>query len=155
MSAAPQSLVSTAARSRRYHGFGATGVSGRELEVAAWSGSLQRPAGCSDAGIMDGRDPSRPRELGAGGALRRLQQRIESELVRLRGRVRRARGHCPACDGVETASCDACRGYAGPHPVDVDTQLRWWHRFEASLRLGSASRAASDPSRVGWGLVRS
>ena len=55
------------------------------------------------------------------------------KLERIRGRLRQARGRCPACDSAASVACGVCRSHVGPFPVSRDTQLRWWGRYESML----------------------
>lgn len=59
------------------------------------------------------------------------------------GRVRLARGRCPACasEGARHAACGVCKGYEGPFPASESTQHRWAWRFEhrpVPARTGSS-----------------
>ena len=70
---------------------------------------------------------------------------------RIRGRIRLARGRCPACDSESraTASCGVCRGYTGPFPVEEGTLLRWSWRFQVALRP-TPTPAPETETAVAW-----
>lgn len=63
------------------------------------------------------------------------------------GRIRLARGRCPACssEGSRVAGCATCMGYEGPFPVSEATQRRWAWRFEQ--RAVGAPSLATAPLR--------
>jgi hypothetical protein len=55
-------------------------------------------------------------------------------LSRVRGRLRLARGRCPACASESTGGCGVCLGHQGPFPVEPAQLQRWAFRFEARRR---------------------
>lgn len=54
-------------------------------------------------------------------------------LSRVRGRLRLARGRCPACASEATEGCGVCLGHQGPFPVEPAQLQRWAFRFETHL----------------------
>jgi hypothetical protein len=56
-------------------------------------------------------------------------------LARFRGRIRVARGRCPACASESDAPCGVCLGYTGPFPVENETLARWWWRFQGGAAV--------------------
>ena len=58
---------------------------------------------------------------------------MTSLLYRVRGRVRLARGRCPACDSEAPAGCGVCLGHLGPFPVEPERLRRWAFRFESLI----------------------
>lgn len=63
---------------------------------------------------------------------------MSSTLARVRGRLRLARGRCPACASEAPEGCGVCLGHQGPYPPDSEQMARWAFRFEASLGRGGA-----------------
>jgi hypothetical protein len=73
-------------------------------------------------------------------------------LNRAKGRIRLARGRCPACDSGQPESCPVCLGHHGPFPTDEGTLRRWAHRFET----GHHAHPANVPTPTGiWSAARS
>jgi hypothetical protein len=54
-------------------------------------------------------------------------------LSRVRGRLRLARGRCPACSSESAGGCGVCLGHQGPFPVEPAQIQRWAYRFETRL----------------------
>jgi len=54
-------------------------------------------------------------------------------MSRVRGRLRLARGRCPACASESTGGCGVCLGHQGPFPVEPAQLQRWAFRFETRL----------------------
>ncbi|RIL07048.1 MAG: hypothetical protein DCC71_04450 [Proteobacteria bacterium] len=85
---------------------------------------------------------------------------VHLRFVELVGRLRLARGRCPACasHGAGHADCSVCRAYSGPFPVGRSRLDRWAWRFERELRQRvsvplHAQTGASQPPALG-SLVR-
>ena len=70
-------------------------------------------------------------------------------VTQLRGRLRLARGRCPACDSTAPEGCGVCLGYRMPFPVASGTLRRWEARFEASLAPPSRGMTREAPARMG------
>lgn len=62
-------------------------------------------------------------------------------LSRVRGRLRLARGRCPACASESAEGCGICLSHQGPFPVEPAQLQRWAFRFDA--RVGSGAGAAT------------
>lgn len=70
-------------------------------------------------------------------------------LSRVRGRLRLARGRCPACASEAAEGCGVCLGHQGPFPVEPAQLQRWAFRFEASVpaaRLRDSSVPSWSPA---------
>jgi len=63
-------------------------------------------------------------------------------MSRVRGRLRLARGRCPACASESTGGCGVCLGHQGPFPVEPAQLQRWAFRFET--RLSAAPQQQSQ-----------
>lgn len=67
-------------------------------------------------------------------------------LTRALGRLRMARGRCPACASAAPEECPVCFGYQAPFPPDEATLRRWSHRDEARRR--APRKGSASPARV-------
>lgn len=67
------------------------------------------------------------------------------------GRLRLARGRCPACssEGVPLVGCDTCKGYEGPFPASEATRQRWAWRF-AQRRAAAPPHPLADPHGIAF-----
>ncbi len=67
-------------------------------------------------------------------------------LTRALGRLRLARGRCPACASAAPEACPVCFGFQAPHPPDEQTLRRWSHRYETGR--GVSGKGSPAPARV-------
>lgn len=67
------------------------------------------------------------------------------------GRLRLARGRCPACrsEGARLVGCDTCKGYEGPFPASDATQHRWAWRF-AQRSVAVPLHPIATPHEIGF-----
>mgnify|MGYP003622419654 CR=1 FL=1 len=66
-------------------------------------------------------------------------------VTRAMGRLRLARGRCPACASEKPEGCPVCCGHQAPFPADEGTLRRWAYRFEAGVK----AHPAGIPSPAG------